>query len=133
DPAARYPTAQAFADALRRARSAPAQKPGSSGSMPVALPTLVLVGRGGKQVRLGAPCTVVGRSPECDLVLKSSDVSKRHCRILLGNAEAVVEDLGSVNGTLVNGKEVRRAVLADGDELDVAGHVFRVQLRAPGS
>jgi serine/threonine protein kinase len=132
DPAARYPTAQAFADELKRLRaarsSAQLHKPPSSGAVPVASTTLVLVGQGGKQVRLSLPSTVIGRGTECDLVLKSSDVSKRHCRILLRHDQAEIEDLGSRNGTLLNGEEVRRAVLADGDEIDIAGHVFRVQM-----
>src|SRR5206468_327484 len=129
DPAKRYRSAQALADDLKRfratlhARAAPQSVRGS-------MPTLLLIAaETGKQVRLFNASTVIGRAEDCDMVLKVPDVSKRHCRILLGPKAAAVEDLGSVNGTSVNGEAVepgKRVRLKDGDELDLAGHVFTV-------
>jgi pSer/pThr/pTyr-binding forkhead associated (FHA) protein len=63
------------------------------------------------------------------MVVKAADVSKRHCRVTLTQERVVVEDLGSSNGTFVNGKQIERARLCDGDELDLGGHVFQVRLR----
>src|SRR5262249_46209537 len=80
-----------------------------------------------KEVRLHKPITLIGRSAECNVVLKAADVSKHHCQILLDVGQVVVEDLGSANGTFVNGRTVRRAPLRDGDELRIADHPFQVR------
>src|SRR5262249_34592062 len=132
DIAGRYATAQALADDLKRFKNLQTAQP-SATSIRIALPTVVLTARGGKQVRLFNPCTTIGRAQECELVLKSSEVSKRHCRILLTPDHVIVEDLASVNGTNVNGQAIKRVKLHDGDELDVAGHVFQVKVLPPGS
>src|SRR5262249_41057489 len=132
DIARRYPTARALPDALRRFRAS-RQAKASSPAVRIAQVTLVLVAQGGKQARLTQPSTVIGRAPECDLVIKASEVSKRHCRIQLAADGASVEDLGSINGTFVNGQQIQRARLSDGDELDIAGHVFTVRLRPAGT
>jgi serine/threonine protein kinase len=130
DQANRYPTAQSLADELKRLRAALGVKPTSSATLRTPLPTVVLVRSRHKPIRLVNPTTTVGRSSECDLVLRTADVSKLHCRILLGPDGVVVEDLGSSNGTFVNGTQIERAPLQDGDELEVGGHVLRVRIRA---
>lgn len=56
-----------------------------------------------KQVKL-LPVTLIGRSTECNLKIASSQVSRAHCRITLGEDTVYVEDLGSANGTMVDGK-----------------------------
>ena len=56
-----------------------------------------------KQVKL-LPVTLIGRSTECNLKIASSQVSRNHCRITLGEDSVFVEDLGSANGTLVDGQ-----------------------------
>jgi serine/threonine protein kinase len=129
DPIKRYPTAHALAEDLKRFRAGLTSK-GSSASIRTSLATVVLVAPGGKQVRLFQPATVIGRHHDCDLVVKASEISKRHCRILIAADQVVVEDLGSSNGTFVNGKQVERARLADSDELDLGGHVFTIRFRA---
>lgn len=58
-----------------------------------------------KQVKL-LPVTLIGRSTECNLKIASSQVSRAHCRITLGEDKVFVEDLGSANGTLVNGQRL---------------------------
>jgi serine/threonine protein kinase len=132
DPAGRYPNAGALADDLRKARAALAGRPPAP-SQPPAAPTVLLVNlQTGKQVRLSNRQTLLGRAPECDIVLKAPDVSKRHCQIVLDPEHAFVEDLDSVNGICVNNRPVRRARLKDGDRLDVAGHLFEVRIQPPG-
>lgn len=64
---------------------------------------------------------VIGRADDCGLVLGDSSVSRRHCRIFRDNNGHHVEDLGSTNGCFVNGEQVRRFGLRDGDRLRV-GH-----------
>jgi pSer/pThr/pTyr-binding forkhead associated (FHA) protein len=60
---------------------------------------------------------VIGRGPECDLVLAESGVSRQHARILRDGDEFVLEDLGGVNGTLVAGELAERRALEIGDEI----------------
>jgi pSer/pThr/pTyr-binding forkhead associated (FHA) protein len=127
----RYASAHALAEDLRRFRSGhttPTQQ------MPIrqtAPPSVLLIAsKSGKQVRLHHPTTVIGRASECDLVIKSSHVSKKHCQILLQQDGSVrVEDLGSANGICVNGDPVRNVTLKDGDTLDIAGYAFEVRFR----
>jgi hypothetical protein len=61
-------------------------------------------------------CTL-GRSREADVILPDTTVSRRHCRIVWGGSAYQVEDLGSSNGTCVNGTAVRSAALRHGDVL----------------
>jgi serine/threonine protein kinase len=131
ESARRYPTAQALAEDLRRCKAALSSRT-TSPTQRSAVPTVVLTSRGGKQVRLFQPSTVIGRGQDCDLVLRSSEVSKQHCRISIGTDGVAVEDLESVNGTFVNGVQIDTSPLSDGDVLDLAGHEFTVKVQRPG-
>ncbi len=63
---------------------------------------------------------VVGRDPDCAVRIDSSTVSRRHAGIVLASGEATVEDLGSKNGTYVNGRRVEQPVpLRDRDRIRV--------------
>src|SRR5262249_56970235 len=99
-------------EALRRFRGAAVKK-----KMPAVLPRLLqvilTVQDTGKKVRLHKPITLVGRAPECTLLVRASDVSKHHCQILIDTAQVAVEDLGSANGTYINGKRIKKARLQD--------------------
>lgn len=71
---------------------------------------------------------LVGRDPEADLQLQVSGVSRKHARITVAlGGDVEVADLGSKNGTFVNGRRVERASLRDGDELRFGEAVVRVQ------
>ena len=61
--------------------------------------------------------TVIGRLPECDIVVDDPNVSRRHCLIRLAPEGHQVIDLGSTNGTSVNGMLVREHLLRHGDRL----------------
>jgi adenylate cyclase len=85
------------------------------------------------EVALGAR-TTVGRHPANQLRLSDREVSKEHAVVELGPGGAyVVRDLGSSNGTFVNGRRVREAPLRDGDELQLGSTkvVFRAAEQAP--
>jgi adenylate cyclase len=71
---------------------------------------------------LGTGDTVVGRSPMCDLVLNDSSVSRWHVRLTVGRGQCLVTDIGSRNGTYLNGDQIEEAGLRDGDHL-VLGEV----------
>ena len=74
---------------------------------------------------LGVGSCVLGRDPGADFVLDDELASRRHAQIV-GRAGAwVLEDLGSTNGTLLNGKRTRRAALADGDAIRIGSTVLR--------
>lgn len=62
---------------------------------------------------------VVGRAADCDLVLAQEEVSRRHARLTRSGDRYEIHDLGSVNGTLVNGKRTERHVLAVGDVITI--------------
>ena len=75
----------------------------------------------GKRWTLNRSEFVVGRGEDCEVVLPDRQVSRRHFRIVRDENGYSVEDLGSKNGTYVNGAAVRGSVqLQDGDEIQVA-------------
>lgn len=63
--------------------------------------------------------TVIGRAVDASVRLKDDGVSRRHAKIVLKEGEVTVEDMKSANGTLLNGQRVERAVLHDGDKIQV--------------
>jgi pSer/pThr/pTyr-binding forkhead associated (FHA) protein len=72
----------------------------------------------------------LGRATACNIVSNQGAVSKIHCRIVRTQSQVSVEDLGSANGTFVNGERTMTAVLQDGDTLGLAGvEVFKVQIQ----
>ena len=66
----------------------------------------------------GRPLSI-GRAPECELVLKDSRVSRRHARLQARDGVLVLTDLGSTNGTRVNGHRVTELVLGAGDTIQI--------------
>jgi pSer/pThr/pTyr-binding forkhead associated (FHA) protein len=72
---------------------------------------------------------LIGRGPDCDLRLPVSAISRHHCIIRLTETEATLLDLGSSNGTYLNGQRVRsQAALHSGDDLAVGDCHFLVDL-----
>jgi pSer/pThr/pTyr-binding forkhead associated (FHA) protein len=74
--------------------------------------------------------SLLGRSPECLIVLPSERVSREHAVVRRIHCGLEVEDLGSRNGTWVNGTRIRRAtVLSQGDEVQLGDDVLEVVLK----
>lgn len=74
--------------------------------------------------------SLLGRSPECLIVLPSERVSREHAVVRRIHCGLEVEDLGSRNGTWVNGARIRRAtVLQQGDEVQLGDDVLEVVLK----
>jgi pSer/pThr/pTyr-binding forkhead associated (FHA) protein len=69
----------------------------------------------------------VGRAPRADFVVDAPLVSRLHCRLTLQDDGVLVEDLESTNGTFVNGRRVRKGLLASGDMLRVGRMEFAVR------
>ncbi|MCL4820424.1 MAG: FHA domain-containing protein [Vicinamibacteria bacterium] len=80
----------------------------------------------GPRVSLAAGENACGRAAEAAVVVADPTASKRHARIVLGFDAVTVEDLGSANGTRVNGALVARARLFDGDRVAFGAASFRV-------
>ncbi len=73
----------------------------------------------------------IGRSRDCAIPIDDRFASRRHCRIGLVPGEGLVlRDLGSSNGTLLNGSPVERAVLRSGDMIEIGALELRVQISA---
>ena len=69
----------------------------------------------------------LGRAPRADFVVDAALVSRVHCRFTLNQTnELELEDLGSTNGTFVNGRKVMRTQLSDGDKLTIGRVQFVV-------
>lgn len=86
---------------------------------------LVPVG-GGDPIPLLGTSLVVGRRESADIVLRFPNVSGRHCELCVVEGYWVVKDLGSSNGTKVNGVRVSEQRLDPGDRLSVAKHDFEI-------
>jgi serine/threonine protein kinase len=129
EPSARYPTALALAQELGRFLGLEA---GARQELtaPVSCPVYLVDLATGNVHPLADGVTVLGRARDCDIVVSVSAVSRQHCRIVVAEGQAVIEDLGSLRGTLVNGQRTKRFLLHAGDRLDVAGRLFELR-RAP--
>lgn len=72
--------------------------------------------------------TVIGRREDCDLRIPLGEVSRKHCRIVRDGDSLKLEDLGSSNGTFLNGQRVQEAMLGPGDTVQVGPVVFVLQI-----
>ncbi len=92
---------------------------------------LLIEDRGGLPAahhRLGL-LTMIGRTPDNQIVVPIREVSRRHAEIVLTETGYVVKDLGSPNGTFVNGERITEHRLQDGDRLAMGGQVFVFKAR----
>ena len=69
---------------------------------------------------------VIGRSSELDMVLVEDMVSRKHAKILIANGAITIEDLGSTNGTFVNGEKVKQARLKEGDRILIGTSILKL-------
>jgi hypothetical protein len=73
----------------------------------------------GRIIALTPPSVVIGRGTDADLRLADTGVSRRHAELLVDEGAVTLVDLRSTNGTLVNGRQVQRVTLADGDRISI--------------
>jgi hypothetical protein len=81
----------------------------------------------GSRVTVGPDPLVIGRLPECSISLPDPNVSRRHAEVSRLGDEVVIRDLGSTNGTRVNGLAISEHVLADGDEIALGSTTLRFE------
>jgi hypothetical protein len=85
---------------------------------PLEVVTLTL---GGRAHPITSTRFVIGRSRECDLTVTDGNASRRHAEIVQEGDTYLVADLGSTNGTELNGRRISREELTDGDRITVGG------------
>ena len=69
---------------------------------------------------------VIGRSSELDMVLVEDMVSRKHAKIMIASGNITIEDLGSTNGTFVNGEKVKQARLKEGDRILIGTSILKL-------
>ena len=79
---------------------------------------------GGKPIELAKQITVVGRGEFVDLPFENKSVSKQHCILVRTDGLVLIRDLGSTNGTRVNGQRVRRGALLPNDQIAFANFKY---------
>jgi DNA-binding SARP family transcriptional activator len=97
----------------------------------VVIPSAVLV-HGDQTVSLNRPVTTIGRRADRDVVLDDTQSSRLHAEIRVGPSGFTLVDLGSTNGTSVNGDRVREHVLRPGDEIVIGQTRLRFELSHRG-
>ena len=102
-----------------------ADAPESFGTIAIPAGAFVEEKAGGAPVthRLGM-LTTIGRTPDNQIVIPSREVSRKHAEVVLGQGGYVLRDLGSPNGTYVNGKKITEHALQEGDRVTLAGVTF---------
>jgi chromosome segregation ATPase len=85
----------------------------------------------GDAIALIGKMLTVGRTNESDVCIPSKLVSRHHARLLLSPNGVIIEDAGSTNGCYVNGKQVGKHLMQDGDLLELGDLRYRLQTRSP--
>ena len=73
----------------------------------------------GERFILDIPEVTIGRDPNCEVFLNDRTVSRRHAHLSIQGGRAIIEDLGSLNGTWVDGAIVNGAPLHDGSSVQI--------------
>ncbi len=99
----------------------PVETPASAGA---AASLLVREDGTERTVPLGAQTVTIGRLPDCDVVVKDPGASRRHAQIRPKDGVFTLTDLGSTNGTRLNGQTVQTRTLEDGDRITIGNTVL---------
>jgi pSer/pThr/pTyr-binding forkhead associated (FHA) protein len=95
-------------------------------NLDVIMPAQLIPLDGGQALDINKDMTLIGRKEDADVRLDHKSVSKMHCVIVKTDGLLLLRDLGSTNGTRVNGQRVRRAALLPNDQVAFASFKFRV-------
>lgn len=72
----------------------------------------------------------VGRSKDCDITVRGARLSRTHAKFTLAGGKCLLEDLGSLNGTFLNGDRIETAYVSQGDRVSFAEYAFRVAIQS---
>lgn len=127
-PGAERPAAPTPAPRVEQTRvlPQPVPPPPPAAPPPPAPPAIVL---NGARLPLAKAVTSIGRSKECDVTLDDQSVSRRHAEVHVENGQVWILDLGSTNGTEVNGARAQRVQLEDGDRIVIGQTELRFERR----
>jgi len=87
--------------------------------------TVIFGGQEQQTFQLDKPKMVVGREPTCEIHIDNLGISRTHCAFVNKNDAFVVQDLGSSNGTYVNGRKVNEHFLNDADEVIIGKYTLK--------
>ena len=88
----------------------------------------------GRAIAIKRSPLLIGRAEECDVRPLSEDVSRRHCAVHVGPADVWAEDLGSRNGTFVNGVRIKeKTKVSDGDVIRVGSLELKLSCAKPAA
>jgi pSer/pThr/pTyr-binding forkhead associated (FHA) protein len=92
--------------------------------------SFVLIKKDGqrKVFPLAAGITIIGRHPNCDLRIPLMEISRRHCQLDCHGGLFVLRDLGSSNGTFVNGERIEESQLKPGDHIQIGQVTFVLEV-----
>ncbi len=116
-------------EAARQLTEAVDSAPAEAGARDGAASLLVYSDGGREIVHVLGRKTSIGRTPDNDLQIDAKYVSRHHAVILVGPAHAIIEDLNSTNGVLINGRRITRHTLSDGDVVAIGRTQYRFALR----
>lgn len=86
---------------------------------------------GGDPIPLTTNVLTIGRRSSCDICLNFPNVSGVHCELSFKGGVWTVRDMGSTNGTKVNGERVLQLALQPGAELDISKNKYKIQYTLP--
>ena len=87
--------------------------------------TVVFGGQEQKVYQLDKPKLIVGREPTCEIPIDNLGISRQHCQFALRGEAFIVQDLGSSNGTFVNGKKITEHFLNNDDEVVIGKYTLK--------
>ncbi len=91
-------------------------------------PAGALITADGSRVQVAVEPVTIGRHPDCDVVLNDQEVSRQHAEVRREDGQFLVVDLGSLNGTKVNGVGAKAPrPLEDGDTITIGAHSIRFE------
>ena len=81
--------------------------------------------------KMTTPVILIGRSEQCDIFLPSEKVSRKHADIEFIEGKLYLKDLGSTNGTYLNGEKLRKGSLKsikNGDKIGLGNYLFKIEI-----
>lgn len=105
--------------------------PGPETSGDVAIVVVTRGANAGSRFAVGAGTTTIGRHPDSTIFLDDVTVSRRHAEIIARDSGYLLSDVGSLNGTYLNGVRIEQAAMAEGDQIQIGKYKMVFVVGAP--